>query len=162
MKTSHFYRLQILRKTNDLELKMHIIALAEILAETVTEEELETNLLRCKELLLNGRLPEFRKNKKGKKSKPKREYDTYISSEEWENKKKECFALKGKMCQFCGSITDLHVHHATYKNLKKEDVENDLYVLCNKCHFQYHKLYPPSKTTIQRTRDFIGLDRVFK
>lgn len=166
MKNKWFDRITHISKTDDKETKLHIIALAEMFAESLDIEEITRELPRCKEAILNRpkKYIKFVKNRIRKNPRKRKvgAYDEYLLSKEWKEKRDACFALKGKMCQFCGSIKKLHIHHATYKNFKNEDVENDLYVLCIKCHDEYHKIYSSSKTTIQRTRDFIGLDHFKK
>lgn len=66
------------------------------------------------------------------------DYHIYITSEAWKEKRKQVFELKGKVCQRCGNKKQITVHHATYKRFKNEDVETDLYVLCEPCHDLYH------------------------
>lgn len=73
--------------------------------------------------------PEYDRNK----------YIEYINrSSEWKLKREETFKLKGKKCQRCFSKKRLHVHHGTYSRLYNEDIVNDLYILCNNCHEEYH------------------------
>lgn len=81
-------------------------------------------------------------------------YEDYIqNSSEWQIKRQETFKLKGTNCQKCKKNGN-HVHHATYERLYKENVETDLYVLCNKCHEDFHKLKLPN--AIQNTINFIN------
>lgn len=81
-------------------------------------------------------------------------YQEYIVSEKWFYKREEVFKRKGKKCQKCKSTERLHVHHATYINLGKEDVDKDLFVLCYKCHELYHELIYGG-TTIKKTLSFL-------
>lgn len=88
------------------------------------------------------------------------EYEDYIHSPEWFGKRKEVFKLKGKICERCKSERRLHVHHKTYVNFTKEDIEKDLCVLCTKCHDLYHKLN--KHTSIHTTNAFILDIKVIK
>src|SRR5574343_85240 len=138
MKNKWFDRITHISKTEDKETKLHIIALADLFAESIDPEEITRELPRCKEAILNRPKTyiKFVKNRIRKKPRKRKvsAYEQYILSKEWQEKRDACFALKGKMCQFCGSIEKLHIHHDTYKNFKNEDVENDLYVISLKCH----------------------------
>jgi hypothetical protein len=67
-------------------------------------------------------------------------YQEYINSPEWKEKSKEAKERAGYRCQLCnrkGNDTTLHVHHNTYDRLLLED-NNDLIVLCSKCHAKFH------------------------
>jgi 5-methylcytosine-specific restriction endonuclease McrA len=41
--------------------------------------------------------------------------------------------------QFCGSMTNLEVHHQQFRSHSGEDDENDLIALCSRCHSSVHK-----------------------
>lgn len=82
-------------------------------------------------------------------------YNQYIiHSQEWQYVREKAFKLKGKVCQKCKSTHNLNVHHATYKRLYKENIETDLFILCNNCHFEYHNTINGG-TTIKKTKNFI-------
>ena len=70
----------------------------------------------------------------------KEEYDEYIASEEWYEKRQEVFAKQGYECKICGSIDNLRVHHLNYDNLfhEEDNQYDDLIVLCDDCHKQLH------------------------
>lgn len=87
------------------------------------------------------------------------EYEDYIVSVEWSNKRKQAFKLLGKECQRCKIDRRLHVHHMTYVNFKNENIEKELAILCTKCHSMYHKLN--RYATIRSTLDFIKGNTVF-
>ena len=44
----------------------------------------------------------------------------------------------GWRCQFCGAMTNLEVHHQTYRGRSGEDAEANLITLCNECHSTLH------------------------
>lgn len=57
------------------------------------------------------------------------------------------FLLKLKQkrnCYICSSFENLHIHHKTYKNFRREELR-DVVVLCRKCHIFLHRLKRNSK-----------------
>lgn len=45
------------------------------------------------------------------------DYNSYIKSPEWKAKRDKVFRMKGRICQKCGCVEHLQVHHASYNNL---------------------------------------------
>jgi len=45
----------------------------------------------------------------------------------------------GWRCQFCGSLTNLEVHHQQFRSHSGEDEEDNLITLCNGCHSTAHR-----------------------
>ena len=41
-------------------------------------------------------------------------------------------------CQFCGSRTNLEIHHQQFRSHSGEDHEENLITLCASCHSQVH------------------------
>jgi 5-methylcytosine-specific restriction endonuclease McrA len=41
-------------------------------------------------------------------------------------------------CQFCGSMTNLEVHHQQFRSQSGEDCEDNLITLCTDCHSFLH------------------------
>jgi 5-methylcytosine-specific restriction endonuclease McrA len=68
----------------------------------------------------------------------KKQYEEYLKTTKWRNKREELFSLRGKKCEVCGSEKLIQVHHLTYKNIFNEPLE-DLKVLCKNCHTEAHK-----------------------
>lgn len=68
-------------------------------------------------------------------------YLEYLKSKEWQDKRNEVFELKGRQCQKCQSTTNLRIHHGTYANIYNEKLE-ELFVLCENCHDEYHRRFP--------------------
>lgn len=64
-------------------------------------------------------------------------------------------------CQKCKSTTDLCVHHTNYSNYPFEE-EEDLIVLCKKCHFNHHN--PKNKYSSEEEIEFrqISLQNAIK
>ncbi len=67
-------------------------------------------------------------------------YKTYLLSDEWKQKRELVFQKKWRACEKCKSEINLRIHHWTYIRIYKEKV-SDLFVLCNDCHWDFHKLY---------------------
>ena len=44
----------------------------------------------------------------------------------------------GWRCQFCGSMTNLEVHHQEFRSHSGPDHEDNLITLCNNCHSAQH------------------------
>jgi len=70
----------------------------------------------------------------------KTKYNAYISSPEWQEKRKQVFEQKWYKCESCWISESLHVHHWTYRRLYKEKI-SDLFVLCWYCHMSLHEKY---------------------
>lgn len=66
-------------------------------------------------------------------------YDEYIHSDEW-IKKSALARKRNSRCSLCNREYKLTTHHRTYKNLGYEE-QNDLTVLCENCHYIFHKFY---------------------
>jgi len=100
-----------------------------------------------KELALynNGKYFKKKKKKKPKKGNRKKKskgldvnkYREYLKSKEWSEIRNDIYQIRGKKCECCGSVNDLHVHHLHYKNIFKEEPE-DLVLLCADCHNEEH------------------------
>ena len=69
--------------------------------------------------------------------KNKAEYQEYLKSPAWQATRKRLYKAYEFKCSMCGSPKNLRVHHITYENLGEEKDE-DLTVLCQKCHSQVH------------------------
>ena len=73
---------------------------------------------------------------------PQEEKKAYLSSIQWDIKRKERLHIDNYTCQMCGAIrTKLEVHHLHYRSFKNENVHIDLISLCRLCHQQIHDLY---------------------
>ena len=63
-----------------------------------------------------------------------KEYQNYIRSDEWQQKRKQRLALDNHRCKNCGGKQGLEVHHKRYDGFLNESVVNDLITLCEDCH----------------------------
>lgn len=71
--------------------------------------------------------------------KPLDPYLVYLRSPHWLEIREETLAKSGHTCSKCGTTVNLNVHHLNYDNLGHEK-EEDLIVLCRKCHREEHKI----------------------
>lgn len=62
------------------------------------------------------------------------DYQEYIQSDQWKEKREERLKLDGYQCVVCRNSEGLSVHHLHYDSLGNEDVQHDLVTVCNKCH----------------------------
>lgn len=67
------------------------------------------------------------------------DFDGYMNSSMWEEKRKSILERDGYKCTFCGSAKNLRVHHITYENIPYEK-DGDLITVCNKCHEKLHTI----------------------
>lgn len=65
------------------------------------------------------------------------DYDSYIHSAQWQDKRKQRLAIDDFKCQMCGNKDNLEVHHVTYDRLGNENMD-DIITLCDKCHTKVH------------------------
>ncbi len=76
------------------------------------------------------------------------EYDRYLKSDAWAQRREERLQLDGNACVMCGRKNGvrkdgapiLQVHHIHYSNLGHERLE-DLCSVCPRCHQLLHKYY---------------------
>lgn len=61
------------------------------------------------------------------------EYERYMKSPEWYEKRQLLLVMADCRCERCGYRQDLEVHHLTYERLGNE-LPDDLQVLCVECH----------------------------
>ncbi|MCK9328065.1 MAG: hypothetical protein M0P69_21395 [Bacteroidales bacterium] len=66
------------------------------------------------------------------------DYQSYLSSSWWKDRREKALDLAKHRCQLCNSPEDLQVHHRTYERIGAE-LPEDLTVLCKPCHYWFHK-----------------------
>lgn len=77
------------------------------------------------------------------------DYEAYLKSPEWKNKKVTRLAFDNWQCGICHiEITDgrYETHHLNYSRLGNEDIEHDLITLCHDCHSAFHSVWERGKT----------------
>ena len=93
-----------------------------------------------------------RRSKNKRKHQPK--YREYIKSKEWKKKRRAFIELHGRKCAACDSKNKLRVHHMSYRHLGNER-ENELIILCARCHEEYHELNGVQQNMIEKTLRFV-------
>jgi len=69
------------------------------------------------------------------------EYQTYIRSDAWRQKRQQVIARAHGICERCGRWPIVNVHHLTYEHIGNEGLE-DLLGVCSRCHRELHKEEP--------------------
>lgn len=65
-----------------------------------------------------------------------------LDSEEYEELRLHILRRDGWRCQFCGSMTNLEVHHQQFRSRSGSDDKNNLITLCHRCHSSVHGILP--------------------
>lgn len=86
-------------------------------------------------------------------------YEAYINSSRWERRRVAYFSRHPKVCRACGSKTQIHLHHHTYKRMGNE-MDEDLVPLCQGCHDLCHKLHRanPGMSLTRATGEFLKIN----
>lgn len=82
----------------------------------------------------------FRKHfqiQKSKISKWDSEYQDYLKSSEWREKRELVIRRAGNICEGCGKAPIEEIHHLTYTRVKREMLF-DLVGVCKSCHDKIH------------------------
>ncbi|MGO9126912.1 MAG: HNH endonuclease [Terriglobales bacterium] len=56
----------------------------------------------------------------------------------YEQLRKQILNRDGWRCQACGAMSNLEVHHKQFRSQSGDDSEQNLIVLCAKCHSSLH------------------------
>lgn len=70
-----------------------------------------------------------------------REYQAYIHSPGWYERRDACLKRAKGKCEVCRIRKARHAHHLTYARFRNEPPE-DLQAICRKCHYEIHAPYP--------------------
>ena len=68
------------------------------------------------------------------------EYQRYLKSPEWAERKRAFFASNPRRCAACGTYKKIHLHHSSYDLLTREP-DSDLWPLCFKDHRNVHRAF---------------------
>lgn len=68
---------------------------------------------------------------------PDWDYELYLKSKEWEQRRQEYFTKNGYKCSVCSSQHIIQLHHLNYNRLGYEK-DGDLICLCSECHKLLH------------------------
>jgi hypothetical protein len=67
-------------------------------------------------------------------------YREYLETPEWDERRRAAYRKAGYRCQLCGaSGVELHAHHRAYGRRGRTGEEDDLIVLCARCHKRAHE-----------------------
>jgi 5-methylcytosine-specific restriction endonuclease McrA len=61
-----------------------------------------------------------------------------VATRDYEDLRDRVLRRDGWRCQFCGSKTNLEVHHQTFRSHSGDDSEDNLITLCTDCHSSIH------------------------
>ena len=78
------------------------------------------------------------------------QYNKYMISPEWKEKRQEACEVLGTSCELCYSDEKVYVHHNNYEYLGNEIPKEDLAVLCQRCHSRFHKSTKPREMKRER------------
>lgn len=67
------------------------------------------------------------------------EYQEYLNSPIWWEKRDRILERDGWQCRKCGSGMNLRVHHIRYPEVLGEEPDSDLITLCDDCHKSVHE-----------------------
>jgi 5-methylcytosine-specific restriction endonuclease McrA len=62
-----------------------------------------------------------------------------LEDREYDELRARVLRRDGWRCQFCGSMTNLEVHHQEFRSHSGPDHEGNLITLCNRCHSAKHR-----------------------
>jgi 5-methylcytosine-specific restriction endonuclease McrA len=62
-----------------------------------------------------------------------------LDDREYEELREQVLRRDGWRCQFCGSMTNLEVHHQQFRSHSGQDTEENLIAICHNCHSAAHK-----------------------
>ena len=65
-------------------------------------------------------------------------YQKYLKSKKWKQLSIQCRAATNNKCCICLALS-VETHHASYKNLGKEKIGEDIFGLCLLCHKSLHE-----------------------
>lgn len=87
-------------------------------------------------------------------SKQRPKYAVYIQSKKWLRRREAFYKKYGRACAACGSKEHLHIHHMSYRHVGDER-DDELAVLCDVCHEEFHDLNGKALDMVEVTVAFI-------
>ena len=61
-----------------------------------------------------------------------------LDAHEYQELREQVLRRDSWRCQFCGSMTNLEVHHQQFRSHSGPDHKDNLITLCNSCHSSEH------------------------
>jgi len=62
-----------------------------------------------------------------------------LNAEKYDQLRQGVLWRDGWRCQFCGTMSNLEVHHKEFRSLSGQDIEQNLITLCRACHSRVHE-----------------------
>ena len=62
-----------------------------------------------------------------------------LNAEKYEQLRQRVLWRDGWRCQFCGTMSNLEVHHKEFRSRSGQDIEQNLITLCKPCHSRVHE-----------------------
>lgn len=66
-------------------------------------------------------------------------YEEYLNSSDWSRIRARILRRDNYKCRICGSGINVQVHHLRYPDAWGEEQDEDLIVLCDRCHAEVHR-----------------------
>ena len=66
------------------------------------------------------------------------QYDEYLKTQDWAEKRKKVFRRADNICEGCGIEVADSVHHLTYDRVGGDEMLFDLVAICSGCHEKVH------------------------
>lgn len=79
-------------------------------------------------------------------------YEKYIRSSQWKNRRAIFFQRHDHSCSACTSKRKIHLHHKSYDRVGREP-DRDLVALCEICHSEVHRLHNGSNASLREITD---------
>ena len=79
-------------------------------------------------------------------------YKRYIASKAWSETRKKYFDKFGNLCSCGNQATQLH--HKTYENVGKENIQTDLNGICDVCHQEMHQSIIPNRKNDVKGKEY--------
>lgn len=92
------------------------------------------DMMTVRKFIQIARNRQYWKNREDRKT----NYDSYLNSQEWFNRRKERLGLDRYTCVICKSRAT-QVHHLSYANIFNEPM-SDLQSVCKPCHKRLHRI----------------------
>ena len=84
-------------------------------------------------------------------------YKEYLKTDHWKEVRNKALYRAKYKCQLCSSKENLNVHHNTYEN-RGQEKDQDLVVLCQKCHGKFHDKFVEDKNHIEEDENLIRFE----
>jgi len=87
------------------------------------------------------------------------EYQTYLNSSAWKEKRLKVLTRAKFKCEKCKKRQAWQIHHLTYERIYDEEL-SDLQAVCGQCHMKIHGIKPEKKR--RKTKLWKRFKRVYQ